>query len=161
MIDPIADADAFPDAERVSTVTAPRRIDPELSPYVVVATQGIWDEEALAAALRRDVSYVGLVASPTRSGVVRAWLRDEANVPEERLAALRAPAGIDLGAETPEEIAVSIMAELVQVRRGRAPVRGQARTGDAGRRGLRGRASRRWPSRRSSTTSCCSTPSAA
>ncbi len=121
VIDPIADADAFPDAERVSTVTALGRIDPELSPYVVVATQGIWDEEALAAALRRDVSYVGLVASPTRSGVVRAWLRDEANVPEERLAALRAPAGIDLGAETPEEIAVSIMAELVQVRRGRAP----------------------------------------
>ena len=72
--------------------TALGRVDPELSPYVVVATQGIWDEEALAAALRRDVSYVGLVASPTRAGVVRAWLRDEANVPEERLAALRAPA---------------------------------------------------------------------
>jgi xanthine dehydrogenase accessory factor len=121
VFDPIADAEAFPDAERVSTVTALGKVDPELSPYVVVATQGIWDEEALAAALRRDVSYVGLVASPTRAGVVRAWLRDEANVPEERLAALRAPAGIDLGAETPEEIALSILAELVQVRRGRAP----------------------------------------
>jgi xanthine dehydrogenase accessory factor len=120
VFDPIADEDAFPGAERVSTMTALGRVDPELSPYVVVATQGIWDEEALAAALRRDVSYVGLVASPTRSGVVRAWLRDEANVPEERLAALRAPAGIDLGAETPEEIALSILAELVQVRRGRA-----------------------------------------
>jgi xanthine dehydrogenase accessory factor len=121
VFDPIADAEAFPDAERVSTVTALGRVDPELSPYVVVATQGIWDEEALAAALRRDVSYVGLVASPTRAGVVRSWLRDEANVPEERLAALRAPAGMDLGAETPEEIALSILAELVQVRRGRAP----------------------------------------
>lgn len=120
VFDPIADSEAFPGAERVSTMTALGRVDPELSPYVVVATQGIWDEEALAAALRRDVSYVGLVASPTRAGVVRAWLRDEANVPEERLAALRAPAGIDLGAETPEEIALSILAELVQVRRGRA-----------------------------------------
>ncbi len=120
VFDPIADAEAFPDAERVSTMTALGRVDPELSPYVVVATQGIWDEEALAAALRRDVSYVGLVASPTRAGVVRAWLRGEANVPEERLAALRAPAGMDLGAETPEEIALSILAELVQVRRGRA-----------------------------------------
>ena len=120
MFDPIADADAFPDAERVSTVTALGRIDPDPAPYVVVATQGIWDEEALAAALRRDVSYVGLVASPTRAAVVRGWLRDDANLPEERLAALRAPAGIDLGAETPEEIAISIMAELVQVRRGRA-----------------------------------------
>jgi len=52
--------------------------------------------------------------------VVRAWLRDEAGVPEERLAALRAPAGLDLGAETAEEVALSILAELVQVRRGTA-----------------------------------------
>lgn len=121
VFDPIADPEAFPDAERVSTETSLRKVDPELSPYVVVATQGIWDEEALASALRRDVSYVGLVASPTRATHVRAWLRDEANMPEERLAALRAPCGLDIGAETPEEIALSILAELVEVRRGRAP----------------------------------------
>jgi xanthine dehydrogenase accessory factor len=53
--------------------------------------------------------------------VVRQWLRDETGLAEERLAALRAPAGLDLGAETAEEIAISILAELVQVRRGRAP----------------------------------------
>jgi xanthine dehydrogenase accessory factor len=47
-------------------------------------------------------------------------LRDEAGIPEERLAALRAPAGLDLGAETAEEVALSILAELVQVRRGTA-----------------------------------------
>jgi xanthine dehydrogenase accessory factor len=121
VFDPIADADAFPDAERVSTETSLGKVDPELSPYVVVATQGIWDEEAVASALRREVSYVGLVASPTRAAHVRAWLREEAFMLEERLAALRAPCGIDLGAETPEEIALSILAELVQVRRGRAP----------------------------------------
>ena len=85
VFDPIADADAFPDAERVSNETSLRKVDPELSPYVVVATQGIWDEEALASALRRDLSYVGLVASPTRAAHVRAWLRDEANMPEDRL----------------------------------------------------------------------------
>jgi xanthine dehydrogenase accessory factor len=120
VFDPIADADAFPDAERVSTRTALGRIDPEVSPYVVVATQGVWDEEALVAAFKRDVAYVGLVTSPTRARVIRAWLRDEAGIPEERLAALRAPCGLDLGAETPEEIALSILAELVTVRRGRA-----------------------------------------
>jgi xanthine dehydrogenase accessory factor len=120
VFDPFADPDGFPGADRVFAETGIARIDPELSPYVVVATQGIWDEEALAAALRRDVSYVGLVASPTRSAVVRAWLRDEGGVPEERLAALRAPAGLDLGAETPEEIALSILAELLSVRRGKA-----------------------------------------
>jgi xanthine dehydrogenase accessory factor len=120
VFDPIADADAFPDAERVSTRTALGRIDPESSPYVVIATQGVWDEEAVAAALKRDVAYVGLVTSPTRARVIRAWLRDEAGIPEERLAALRAPCGLDLGAETPEEIALSILAELITVRRGRA-----------------------------------------
>jgi xanthine dehydrogenase accessory factor len=120
VFDPVAEADSFPGAERVSAETSLVRVDPESSPYVVVATQGVWDEEALAGALRRDAAYVGLVASPTRAAVVRQWLRDETGLAEERLAALRAPAGLDLGAETAEEIAISILAELVQVRRGRA-----------------------------------------
>jgi xanthine dehydrogenase accessory factor len=120
LFDPIADPDAFPAAEQVVVGTDIRRREPETSPSIVVATQGIWDEEALAAALSRDAAYVGLVASPTRAGVVRGWLRDEAGIPEERLAALRAPAGLDLGAETAEEVALSILAELVQVRRGTA-----------------------------------------
>ena len=120
LFDPIADADAFPAAERVSERTDLAAVDPEQSPWIVVATQGVWDEEAVAAALVRNAAYVGLVASPTRAAVVRGWLRDEAGIPADRLAALRAPAGIDLGADTPEEIAISILAELVQVRRGRA-----------------------------------------
>ena len=70
--------------------------------------------------MTREAAYVGLVASPTRSSVVREWLREETTVGEDRIAALRAPAGMDIGAETAEEIALSILAELVQVRRGRA-----------------------------------------
>ncbi len=120
LVDPIADAADFPAAERVVSGADLARLDPDASPYVVVASQGGWDEEALASALRREVAYIGLVASPTRAAAVRAYLRDE-GVPEDRLAALRAPAGLDLGAETPEEVALSILAELVQVRRGRAP----------------------------------------
>jgi xanthine dehydrogenase accessory factor len=120
VFDPVAAAEDFPEAENVSQETSLGRVDPDASPYIVVATQGVWDEEALAAGLRRNASYVGLVASPTRANVVRQWLRDETGLAEERLAALRAPAGIDLGAETAEEIALSILAELVQVRRGRA-----------------------------------------
>src|SRR6476659_10496211 len=120
VFDPFASAEDFPAADQVSQETALTRVEPDVSPYVVVATQGQWDEEALAAALRRNASYVGLVASPTRANVVRQWLRDETGLAEDRLAALRAPAGLDLGAETAEEIALSILAELVQVRRGRA-----------------------------------------
>jgi len=120
VIDPIADPDAFPGAERVAVSADIRGLDADASPYVVVASQGIWDEEAVGLALTREASYVGLVASPTRAAVVRDWLREETTVGEDRVAALRAPAGIDLGAETAEEIALSILAELVQVRRGRA-----------------------------------------
>jgi xanthine dehydrogenase accessory factor len=120
LFDPDADIAAFPAADAVRTETNLVAIDPDVSPYIVVATQGQWDEEALAAALRRDARYVGLVASPTRATAVRTWLREETGLAEERLAALRAPAGLDLGAETAEEIALSILAELVQVRRGRA-----------------------------------------
>lgn len=121
LFDPVADVDAFPAAERILGDADLRGLDPDDHPYVVVATQGQWDEEALAAALRRNASYVGLVASPTRATAVRAWLREEDGLADERLAALRAPAGLDLGAETAEEVALSILAELVQVRRGRAP----------------------------------------
>ena len=120
LFDPIADPSAFPAARAVRTDTNLVAVEREASPFVVVATQGQWDEEALAGALRRDARYVGLVASPTRAAAVRAWLREETGLAEERLAALRAPAGMDLGAETPEEVALSILAELVQVRRGRA-----------------------------------------
>jgi xanthine dehydrogenase accessory factor len=119
VIDPVADPEAFPDA-RVQVSADIRGLDPELTPYVLIASQGIWDEEAVALALSREAAYVGLVASPTRAGVVREWLREETMLGEERIAALRAPAGLDIGAETAEEIALSILAELVQVRHGRA-----------------------------------------
>ncbi|MEW5992008.1 MAG: XdhC family protein [Chloroflexota bacterium] len=120
LFDPIAEAEAFPAAEAVLGDRDLHVLEFSAPPYVVVATQGVWDEEAVLAALRRDVAYVGLVASPTRAAVVRQWLRDETGLTEDRIAALRAPAGLDIGAETAEEVALSILTELVQVRRGRA-----------------------------------------
>ena len=121
LFDPVAAADAFPAASAILGDRDIRTRESVSPPYVVVATQGVWDEEAVEAALRRDVAYVGLVASPTRAAVVREWLLEEAGLPEERVAALRAPAGLDVGAETADEVALSILVELVQVRRGRAP----------------------------------------
>jgi xanthine dehydrogenase accessory factor len=83
---------------------------------IVVATHGRFDEDALERALRSDADYVSLVASPTRAEVVREALGAR-GIPAERLARLKAPAGLDLGAVTPEEIAVSILAEIVARRR--------------------------------------------
>jgi xanthine dehydrogenase accessory factor len=120
VMDPIAEASAFADGVKVVVGDDLARLpQPAVGPYVVVASQGVWDEEAVASALALDAAYVGLIASPTRAAVVRSWLLDE-GVAGERVAALRAPAGLDLGADAPAEVAVSVLAEIVQVRRGRA-----------------------------------------
>jgi xanthine dehydrogenase accessory factor len=86
---------------------------------VVVATMGHGDEELLAAALGSGAGYVGLVASAKRAAVVLAGLR-EAGLDEEAVLRVRAPAGLDLGPSSQEEIAVAILAELVAWRHTRA-----------------------------------------
>ena len=80
--------------------------------YIVVATQGHFDEPALESALATPASYVGLVASEKRASSVVSWLR-ERGATDEALARVHTPAGIDLGSTTHEEIAVSVLAELV------------------------------------------------
>ena len=86
--------------------------------FVVVSTQGRGDEAALLAAFAVDADYVAFVGSRRKAEVLKAKLA-ERGVATERLAKLKAPAGLDLGAITPDEIAISIVAEIVAVRRGR------------------------------------------
>ena len=86
--------------------------------YVVVSTQGRGDEAALSAALSVPAAHVAFVGSKAKAASIAAKLRDK-NVDKERLAALKAPAGHDIGAITPDEIALSILTEIVQVRRRR------------------------------------------
>lgn len=88
---------------------------------LVVATHGRDELALLRRALECHVPYVGLVASRRRGGGVLAELRAD-GVSEDLLAAIDVPAGIDIGARTPGEVAVSILARLVQARRcGRPP----------------------------------------
>jgi xanthine dehydrogenase accessory factor len=82
---------------------------------VVVATQGHADAAALEQALASGAAYVGLVASRKRAESVLGYLRQR-GLSEEDLARVRSPAGLDLGSLRPEEIAVAILAELVQLR---------------------------------------------
>ncbi len=98
----------------VASALADAAITPRTA--IVVATHGRADEDAVAAALRSPAEYVSLVASPRRARAVLAALA-ALGVPEPARRRLKAPAGLDLGAETPEEIAVSILAELVAHRR--------------------------------------------
>ncbi len=90
--------------------------------YAVVATMGDHDEEALEQIAGAGAGYVGLVASRKRAEAVFTYLRSR-GLAAEHLQRIKVPAGLDIGAVTPEEIALSIMAEVVQVRRGgsRAP----------------------------------------
>jgi xanthine dehydrogenase accessory factor len=84
---------------------------------VVVATHADSDEDALERVLGTEAGYVSLVASRRRAAGVVERLRRR-GVPAERLGRFKAPAGLDLGAVTPAEIAVSILAEIIQHHRG-------------------------------------------
>ena len=125
---------------------------------LVVAAHGRDELTALRRGLEAGLPYVGLVASRVRGSAVVAELHAE-GVTEERLAQLETPAGLDIGARTPEEIALSILARIVAVRRGEQTLsvrvvdagsgrRTRARDGDRprlrhGRRGRRPDAPRR------------------
>ena len=88
---------------------------PEDADAVVVATMGVGDEEALTAAARSRASYVGLVASRKKAQFLLDYVR-ASGVPDEQLARVKFPAGLDLGGMSPGEIALSILAEIVQRR---------------------------------------------
>ena len=85
------------------------------SSSVIIATQGHGDEDALETALKGDPAFVGLVASAKRGRVVREFLGEQ-GVDAEKLARVEVPIGLDLGHTGHREIAVSILADLVQRR---------------------------------------------
>jgi xanthine dehydrogenase accessory factor len=121
VVDPDADREAFPDADRLTSALdveafagRPASQKPRL--FAVVATLGQRDEEATLAALRVEPAYLGVVASRTRFAQMRELLVGR-GVSASALASIASPAGLDIGARTPEEVALSILAEIVQVRR--------------------------------------------
>jgi xanthine dehydrogenase accessory factor len=102
--------------------------DADESSMVVVATQGHGDEEAVEEAARARPAYLGLVGSAKRGSAVLGYLTDR-GVPQDQLDRVRVPAGLDLGRTSHREIAVAILAELVQLRASGALVPGTASTG--------------------------------
>jgi xanthine dehydrogenase accessory factor len=114
-VDPMADASAFPHADQIATEPAELRFERGSAPvFAVVATQGQWDEDAILAALAHEPDYVAVVASPKRFAEMRSLLASKAS--EAALGRIHNPAGLDLGAVSPEEIALSILAEIVKER---------------------------------------------
>jgi xanthine dehydrogenase accessory factor len=110
---------AFGDVDRrIEGYTLP--VEGDGARFVVVSTQGRGDEAALRAALSIEAEYVAFVGSGKKAATLRAKLAGE-GVKPEALARLKSPAGLNLGAITPEEIALSILAEIVERRRSRRP----------------------------------------
>ena len=116
-----ADPGRFP--PHVSVIHAPfeiaiRDFSFDTWTYVVVVSPGhIQDLECVRAILGKPFKYAGFIGSERKTQLVRAALADE-GFPQEKIASLHAPIGLEIGAETPEEIAISILAQLVAVRRG-------------------------------------------
>lgn len=99
--------------------------------FVVVAAQGKRDLDALRGALLSPAAYVAMVASGRKARTLLGRLRAE-GVAEALLARLKSPAGLDLGGVDPEEIAVSVIAEIVQTRNRRARLAASGRTESGG-----------------------------
>ena len=112
---PDASRDMFPN---VSFLTS---FDPSetarLSPmFAAVATQGKRDEAGLEAALASGASYIALVASERKAAKLKEYLKERGHSPK-RIDAIRSPAGVEIGAETPQEIALSVLSGIVKARR--------------------------------------------
>jgi len=116
--DPAADEKAFPDASRIVTEDFDLTETPiGLKTFVVIATQHKRDHLWLQKALEGNARYIALVASRHRAKLVLDYLA-VAGIPPQKILSVRAPAGLDLRAATPEEIALSIVGEMVALRRG-------------------------------------------
>jgi xanthine dehydrogenase accessory factor len=115
---PAPDRARFPDAaEIIDGDYGYEKLEPQAEDAVVIASQHKGDHISAVRALRSPAGYVAVIASRKRSRLVADFLRGE-GFAEEELARLRAPAGLDLGARTPEEIALSVIGEIVMLRRG-------------------------------------------
>ncbi|MGE3188792.1 MAG: XdhC family protein, partial [Vicinamibacterales bacterium] len=119
-----ANRERFPDAADIVVDDIPDWLARTTLPptaYAVIVTRGHrHDLDALRALAPRDLRYIGLIGSRAKVARLYEGLLAEGAVSPEALARVHAPIGLDLGAVTPQEIAVSILAELIAVRRGRS-----------------------------------------
>jgi xanthine dehydrogenase accessory factor len=116
--DPAAERDSFPQADRLVTEDFDLTETP-VGPnsFVVIATQHKRDHLWLQKALQGNAAYIALIASHHRAALVVDFLRAE-GLSEDKVARVRSPAGLDLGASTPEEIALSVMSQIIALKRG-------------------------------------------
>ncbi len=117
-----ASRDRFPEADEVlvgnmAETLGSLTITPQT--YIVLITRGhLYDEPCLREIIRSPAKYIGMIGSKRRIKACFMRFRDEEGIPEELLNRVYAPIGLDINSETPEEIALSIISEMIKVRRG-------------------------------------------
>lgn len=115
--DPQVEPSQYPTAHRLITDDPDyQHLLPKQTDYLVIATQHKGDHESLPIALRCAAQYIALIASRKRTRLIVDYLTQQGFTAQE-LQRLYAPAGLDLGAKTPEEIALSVLSEIVLQRR--------------------------------------------
>lgn len=118
VIDTKATAQGFPAAQRIIDGDGQYlELKPCSGDFVVIATHHKGDFVSLTRALQSDVSYIALISSRKRAELIMNRLEREV-ISKDALSRIHAPAGLDLGAKMPEEIALSVMSEMVLIRRG-------------------------------------------
>ncbi|NNF96151.1 MAG: XdhC family protein, partial [Halobacteria archaeon] len=121
--DPGVAWDKYPNASQLITDDPDyEQLQPGAGDFVVIATQHKGDHESMKRALDSQAGYIALIASRKRSRLVLDYLREE-GISEDQINRVMAPSGLDLGARTPEEIALCLMSEIVMVRRGGSGMR--------------------------------------
>lgn len=147
-----ASSDTFPRARQVLDDQKLDALTGDTPDFAVVATQGKRDESGLEAALATGARYIAFIASARKATKLRAYLKERGHDPA-RVDAIVSPAGVEIGAVTPEEIALSVLAGLVRARRdGSAAGQAAPESTGAGLRGETGTGTRANPSAASTPT---------
>lgn len=119
VLDPMAKKESFPEAAQVVADFVEKglsKITVDQSTYIVILTRHKDDIPALKWSLKTNAAYIGMVASRRRVALVFNHMLKE-GFTEQQLEGLYSPVGLDIGAQTPEEMAVSILAEIIKIRR--------------------------------------------
>jgi xanthine dehydrogenase accessory factor len=115
-----ANQDRFPEADEIiaeGTEKALTYLKITPSTYIIIVTRGhLKDEEVLGSVIKSGAAYIGMIGSLKKNATVFQRLTKK-GISQEEMDKVHAPIGIDINAQTPEEIAVSIMAEIIPVRR--------------------------------------------
>jgi xanthine dehydrogenase accessory factor len=121
VVDPGATTEMYPDADRVIPEFADRALSSlhvGRNTSIVIVTKHKYDEPSIRAVAPLDVPYIGLVSSYHRASALFKQLTEKEGMKESDLRKVRGPIGLDIGAQSYEEIALSIMAEVIKSMKG-------------------------------------------